>query len=169
MSSKLTLAIGGVAAVLMLALAAILLLIVSGGDGDEGDGGNEPSATKTEDKGDDPGPAGAGELRIRGDDPLVLDPAVAQDAGSAFYIVEIFAGLVRLDADLQPAPDIAESWDMSDDGTVFTFRLNPKATFHDGRPVTAEDVKLSWERALNPDTASIVADAGYPVIGPLGW
>jgi oligopeptide transport system substrate-binding protein len=162
MSNKLLLGIGGVAAVLILGLAAILLLVVAGGDGDGGDGG--PSASRTEDAGDggddgdDGEPAASGELRIRGDDPLFLDPAVIQDAGSAFYAVEIFSGLVRLDRDLQIQPDIAERWDVSDDGRVYTFHINPKATFHDGRPVLADDVLKSWERALSPETASVVAE-----------
>ncbi len=159
MSNKLLLVVGGAAAVLILALAGVLLLVAGGGD--SGDAGDKPTATATEDAGsgeDDGGEPASGELRIRGEDPLVLDPAVAQDAGSAFYIVEIFSGLVRLDQDLQVQPDLAERWDISDDGTTYTFHLNPNATFHDGRPVLAEDVKYSWERALNPDTASIVAE-----------
>ncbi len=159
MSNKLTIAIGGIAAVLILALAGILLLVVAGG-GDKDDTG-EPSASETSDDPNDNGddePAGSGELRIRGDDPLFLDPAVIQDAGSAFYAVEIFSGLVRLDRDLQIQPDVAERWDVSPDGKIYTFYIDPKATFHDGRPVVAEDFKLSWERALNPETASVVAE-----------
>ena len=108
MSNKLLLAIGGVAAVLILALAAVLLLVVAGGGGSDGDSGDEPSASNTEENGDDGDePATSGELRIRGDDPLFLDPAVIQDAGSAFYVVEIFSGLVRLDKDLQIQPTSA--------------------------------------------------------------
>jgi oligopeptide transport system substrate-binding protein len=155
------LAIGGVAAVGILGLAAILLLVVAGGGGDK-DNSGDPVASRTEDagddNGDDPAPAGSGELRIRGDDPLFLDPAVIQDAGSAFYVVEIFSGLVRLDKDLQIQPDVSDRWTVSDDGKVYTFHINPDATFHDGRPVLADDVKLSWERALNPETASVVAE-----------
>ena len=111
MSNRLMLVVGGVAAVLILALAAVLVVVVAGG-GDDGDKDADPSAetTETPDNGDDDGESAAGELRIRGEDPLVLDPAVAQDAGSAFYIVEIFSGLVRLDKNLQVQPDIAERW-----------------------------------------------------------
>ncbi len=156
MSSKLTLAVGGVAAVLMLALAGILLVVVSSGGGGNGDSG--PSASKTADDAADSGPAASGELRIRGEDPLFLDPAVIQDAGSAFYAVEIFSGLVRIDKDLRLQPDVAERWDVSPDRKTYTFYINPKATFHDGRPVLAGDVKASWERALSPDTASVVAE-----------
>ncbi len=160
MSNKLLLGVGGVAAVLALALAGILLVVASGGD--DGDksadgGGKTPSASQTEDGGDDT-PAGESELRIRGADPLFLDPAVAQDADSAFYIVEIFSGLVRLDTDLKVQPDLAERWDVSTDGTVYTFYLDHDATFQDGRPVLASDIKYSMERALNPETGSIVAE-----------
>jgi oligopeptide transport system substrate-binding protein len=161
LSNKLLLAVGGVAAVLILALAAILLLVVAGGGGSDGEPGDEPSASRTEDTGDDDGddePAASGELRIRGEDPLFLDPAVIQDAGSAFYVVEIFSGLVRLDKDLQIQPDVADRWEVSPDGKVYTFHIDPDATFHDGRPVLAQDVKDSWERALNPETASVVAE-----------
>lgn len=158
MSNKLLLAVGGVAAVLVLVLAGVLLLVATGGDsGDKkaSDGDGTPAASKTPDSGDN---GGAGELRIRGADPLFLDPAVAQDADSAFYIVEIFSGLVRLDTDLKVQPDLAEKWDVSADGKTYTFHLNKNATFQDGRPVLASDVKYSMERALNPDTGSITAE-----------
>jgi ABC-type transport system substrate-binding protein len=116
-----------------------------------------PGASKTQDSSTNSKPA-SGELRLRGEDPLFLDPAVAQDAGSALYIVEIFSGLVRLDKDLKVQPDVAESWEASPDGKTYTFHINQKATFQDGRPVLASDVKYSWERALNPDTGSVTAE-----------
>ncbi|HXH25697.1 MAG TPA: peptide ABC transporter substrate-binding protein, partial [Vicinamibacterales bacterium] len=156
MSSKLTIAAGALAAGLIIVLAVVLILVVGGGGGDKGSatgGGQTPTSSSG-----DNGPAGSGELRLRGPDPLVLDPAVAQDADSATYIVEIFSGLVRLDRDLKVQPDLAASWDVSPDGKTYTFHLNPKATFHDGRPVTAADVKYSLERALAPETASVVAE-----------
>lgn len=69
----------------------------------------------------------------------------------------IFSGLVKFDTDIQVVPDIAERWDVSADGTVFTFHLRADARFHDGTTVTAEDFKYSWERALSPDTESPTA------------
>ncbi|MEX2246666.1 MAG: peptide ABC transporter substrate-binding protein [Dehalococcoidia bacterium] len=161
MSNRLTLAVLGVAAALILALAVVLIVVVAGGDGDKdtaGSGGAQTPSASEDGNGNGDSEAGAGELRLRGDDPLTLDPATAQDAGSAFYIVEIFSGLVRLDKDLQVQPDLAERWDISPDGKTYTFHLNPDATFHDGRLVTAEDVKYSFERALSGSTASIVAE-----------
>ena len=159
MSNRLTLAIAGVAAVLIIVLAVVLILVVGGGGGGDkktvADGGSStPAAPAAKTS----SPAASGELRLRGSDPLVLDPAVAQDAGSAVYIVEIFSGLVRLDKDLKLQPDVAERWEVSADGLTYTFHLNKNATFQDGRPVTTDDVKYSWERALNPDPGSITAE-----------
>lgn len=157
MNNKLVLGAGAVAAVLVIALAAVLFLVIGGG-------GDKKDATASTDGSASPtagakasGTPSSGELRVRGTDPLFLDPAVAQDAESATYIVEIFSGLVRLDNDLKLQPDLAQSWDVSPDGKMYTFHLNPKAKFQDGRLVTANDVKYSWERALSPDTASVVA------------
>ena len=93
-----------------------------------------------------------------GGDPPTLDPALAGDAESAVYIAEIFSGLVTLDQNLKVVPDIAKSWDTSDDRKVFTFHLREDVKFHDGRPVTAQDFKYSFERAANPATASATAD-----------
>jgi oligopeptide transport system substrate-binding protein len=55
---------------------------------------------------------------------------------------------------LNLTPDLAERWEVSPDGTVYTFYLRQNAKFHDGRPVTAQDVVYSWERAANPALAS---------------
>lgn len=158
MNNRLQLGLIGAAAVLILVLAGVLIFAVSGGDGDKdsASGDETPSASETESADIESG--GEGELVIRGDDPLFLDPAVVQDSGSAAYLVEIFSGLVRLDKNLEIQPDLAESYEVSDDGKVYTFTLRRNATFHDGRPVLAQDVKYSMERALAPETASVVAE-----------
>ena len=85
-------------------------------------------------------------------DPPTLDPHLTTDATSAQVIVEVFGGLVTIDKNLDVVPDLAESWDISADGRVYTFRIRPDAVFHDGKPVTAEDVRWSLERATNPLT-----------------
>ena len=89
--------------------------------------------------------------------PLTLDPALVQDATSAEYVVHLFSGLLGIDDKLQIVPDLAEKWDVSADGKTYTFSLRNNARFHDGRPVTAHDVKYSLERALDPKTGSPVA------------
>ena len=91
-------------------------------------------------------------------DPPTLDPALVTDTTSSGVVVEVFSGLVALDTDLRLVPDLAESWEISPDGTVYTFKIRPDATFHDGKAVTAHDFKWSIERAADPRTASPVAD-----------
>ena len=86
-----------------------------------------------------------------------IDPALARSSPAAI-VGAIFSGLVKLDTDLQVVPEIEETWDISSDRTIFTFTLRENARFHDGRPVTAEDFKYSWERALDPATESPTAD-----------
>ncbi|HIF43058.1 MAG TPA: peptide ABC transporter substrate-binding protein [Dehalococcoidia bacterium] len=95
-------------------------------------------------------------LRL-GVDPPTLDPHLNTDASSALYAVEIFGGLMTIDQNLAIVGDLAEGWDVSPDGTTTTFRLRPEATFHNGRPVTATDIKWSLERAANPITESFNA------------
>ena len=91
-------------------------------------------------------------------DPPTLDPHLTTDATSAQIIIEVFGGLVTIDRNLDIVPDLAERWDISPDGRVYTFYLDPDAVFHDGRPVTAHDVQWSLERATNPLTESPVVD-----------
>jgi len=96
-------------------------------------------------------------LNLYGIDPLTLDPAVSGEVTSHQYIMQLFGGLVRLDDNLEPAPDIAERWEVSDDGQTYTFHLRKDVRFHDGREVKAEDFKYSWERACDPATGSLTA------------
>jgi len=103
-------------------------------------------------------PAEENTLNLYGIDPWTLDPAVSGEMTSHEYIIQIFSGLVCLDDNLEPAPDIAQSWQVSDNGKTYTFHLRHDAKFHNGREVKAEDFKYSWERACNPDTHSLTAD-----------
>ncbi len=97
-------------------------------------------------------------LVVPGGDPPTLDPHLSGDATSAEYVVEIFSGLITFDRDLNIVPDLAESWEISDDGTVYTFNLRDDAVFHNGKPVRAQDFKWSIERACDFRTRSITAD-----------
>jgi len=143
-------------------LASFLLLGVlifgvacSGGDDSGGDGGGGDPLNPGSSSG-----AGEGDLRLLGTDPLTLDPALVFETSSAGYVLEIYSGLVSIDKSLQIVPDIAESWDISPDGTVYTFKIRRNAQFHDGKPVTAEDFKYSLDRAAKLGrTDSVVAEA----------
>jgi oligopeptide transport system substrate-binding protein len=155
----LVLAIGGI--------SAVVIVRGNGGGGGQEQQQSESTPASTESGGGGSG-ASKGELRLPGNDPITLDPALATDADSAAYIVEIFGGLVTIDPDLKIAPDIAaelptrENGDIVDnpDGTVtYTFHLRDDVVFHNtNRQVTASDFKYSMERALNPSTASTVAE-----------
>lgn len=90
--------------------------------------------------------------------PVTLDPAVAQESQSIQYVTQIFGGLMAFDPQLNLGPDLAEDMpQLSADGKSYTFTIRKNAQFHDGRPVTAQDVKYSWERALRPETQSPTA------------
>ena len=102
-------------------------------------------------------PAQGGTLVRLWADPPTLDPHLASDTTSAGIVNEVYGGLVTLSLDYQPVLDLAESADISDDGLVYTFFLRDNAKFHDGKPVTAHDVKWSIERATDPDTLSTTA------------
>lgn len=79
-------------------------------------------------------------------DPEDLDPATA--TGSAATMVGMFySGLVRFSPNMQIMPDLAESWTTSSDGKVYTFTLREGMEFSSGAPITATEVKKSWERA----------------------
>ena len=106
-----------------------------------------------------PAPAAVdpGHLRILGSRAVTLDPALVRDVGSAGYVLEIFAGLVKLGTELDLTPDLAEDWEVSSDGLVYTFYLRPGIEFADGRAITSADFVFSIERALSPEMASPVS------------
>lgn len=108
-------------------------------------------------QGESPVPAGQEALNLYGIDPLTLDPAVSGEMTSHDYIMQLFSGLVRLDDNLEPVPDIARLWQVSDDGITYTFFLRQDIRFHDGKEVKADTVKYSWDRACNPATGSTTA------------
>ena len=67
---------------------------------------------------------------------------------------ELFEGLTTYTADGQVAPGVAKSWDISDDGTTYTFHLREDDKWSNGDPVTAGDFVYSWQRLVDPATAS---------------
>ncbi len=97
-------------------------------------------------------------LTMLGGDPLGenIDPATAQGSAGDYPGI-LFSGLVRLSSDLRVIPDLAESWKISSDGKVYTFTLRAGIKFANGDPITAEDVKKSWERACDPKIKSTTA------------
>ncbi len=113
-----------------------------------------------------PKQGGAGVITFS-NDLTTLDPQVGYDWQNWSVIKSIFDGLM----DYKPGttelePDLAESYSVSDDGKTYTFKLRDGLKFHNGRAVTAADVKYSIERSVNPATQSpgggyFSAIAGY--------
>jgi oligopeptide transport system substrate-binding protein len=98
-----------------------------------------------------------GALNLWDTGPITLDPAVSSESTSQAYVVQIFSGLVRPGAEAKPVPDIAVKWQISNSGLTYTFYLRQGVKFHDGKEVTAQDFKYSWERACLPETNSRTA------------
>src|SRR4051812_12552218 len=98
-------------------------------------------------------------------DPRSLDPAVSTDVPTGRAVGYLFDGLTRFTPDAKVQPALAERWDVSADGTTYTFHLRHGVTFQDGAPVTARTVVASWQRALAPETKSGAASFLFPIKG----
>jgi peptide/nickel transport system substrate-binding protein len=102
-----------------------------------------------------PEPVSGGTLKVGLQaDPAQLDPSLTQLTAAWHIIEHVYETLVTYDAGLNPIASLAESWDISPDGITYTFHLRQGVTFHNGRPLIATDVKYSYERVLDPATAS---------------
>lgn len=100
------------------------------------------------------------------DDVTTLDPAQSFEFAGGDASRNIYSRLVNFDpTDLSAGykPDLAESWDVSDDGTVITFHMRPGVTFASGNPVTAKDAEFSLRRAvtLNKTPSFILTQFGF--------
>jgi oligopeptide transport system substrate-binding protein len=99
-------------------------------------------------------------------EPKTLDPAIMTGVPEHNLALGLFEGLTTLHpATLQPLPGCAEWWELSADGLTYTFHLRKGLTFSNGEPLTAEDFRWSWERALASKTGSQYADMLYPIAG----
>jgi peptide/nickel transport system substrate-binding protein len=92
-----------------------------------------------------------------------LDPA-KNPAQAAIRVFDLmYSRLTRLDAQMRPQPDLATSWDISPDGKTYTFHLRQGVKFHNGRELTSADVKYTYQRILDPNTASIAKSFFDPI------
>jgi peptide/nickel transport system substrate-binding protein len=87
-------------------------------------------------------------------DPAELDPHKTSLTAAWHVLEHTYEGLVTTNAALEPVPVLAEEWEISEDGLTYTFKLRQGVTFHNGREFVADDVKYSYERILDPETAS---------------
>ena len=92
---------------------------------------------------------------INGPDPESLDPAIITSQADGRIVSAMFEGLTRFNAvTAQAEPALAKRWELSGDGTVYTFHLRDGIRWSTGEPITAHDVVYSWRRAVDPATAS---------------
>lgn len=102
-----------------------------------------------------PGPAAAaGPLRYLAGPPGTLDPAFISDQSDVQFLLQLYAGLTRLDEHGQPYPSLASGWEVAADGLTYTFTLRDGLHFSDGTDLTAADVRRSWLRLLDPDVVA---------------
>ena len=97
--------------------------------------------------------------------PSAIDPHVGSSWDSGAAIANVYDPLVGVDEGGNPAPGLAESWTVSDDGKSITFKLRQGVKFHDGTPFDAAAVKFSFDRIVDPATKSNFA---ISLLGPYG-
>jgi len=97
-----------------------------------------------------------GTLRLGGlgGKPSPINPVLTKQTISNALIQLIFNGLIRLNKEMLPEPDLAESWETSADGLTYTFHLRKGVRFHDGVELTSEDVRFTYELVSDPATDS---------------
>lgn len=126
-----------------------------------------PRTTPEPDADPGPDPVAGGTLRVGlVVDPVTLDPRFIVDDEGELLVDALFDPLIRLDDRGRPQPAAAERWEVDEDGTSFLFELRP-ATFHDGTPVTAADVKRTFDRIADgtADPPSFLAYLLEDVVG----
>ena len=121
------------------AIAALLITLAATGGGARADAAGPPLRYLA-------GPAGS------------LDPAFIADASDVDLLLQLYAGLTRLDEAGEAYPSLASGWDISADGLTYEFDIREDLTFSDGTPLTAEDVRRSWLRLLDPATGATAPD-----------
>ena len=90
-----------------------------------------------------------------GAEPKSLDPVVVTGQADMRVVGTLFEGLTRLNPiTATPEPGLAQRWDISEDGTVYTFYVRPEAVWSTGQAITAHDVVHSWRRLIDPATAA---------------
>ncbi|MBA3520846.1 MAG: peptide ABC transporter substrate-binding protein [Rhizobiales bacterium] len=98
-------------------------------------------------------------------EPESLDPHKTSTVYEAHILRDVFEGLIMQDANADIIPGAAESWTVSDDGTVYTFKIRQDANWSNGDPVTADDFIYAFQRLQNPETAAEYASMLYVVKG----
>jgi peptide/nickel transport system substrate-binding protein len=87
-----------------------------------------------------------------------LIPPLASDASSSTITGHVYNGLIRYDKNMRFEGDLAESWEISDDGREITFHLRKGVRWHDGEPFTSADVLFTYKLMIDPETPTAYAE-----------
>lgn len=90
-------------------------------------------------------------------EPMELNPMMLSDAIGQSVLAQCMAGFTRLDENDKGVADLAESWEISEDNTIYTMHLRKDAKWTNGDPVTAKDFYYSWVTQMRPETGTIYA------------
>ena len=138
-----------------MAAAMALAATGCGGSATSASSAAEPTSSASQGTEAESTSAGSGTLNIMLETPVEsLDPQLATDGTSFEVIADYTDGLMQMDADGAAVPACAESYEVSEDGTTYTFHIREDAVWSNGDPVTANDFVFAWQRAVDPANAS---------------
>lgn len=137
---------------LSILLATVLLLTACSG------GANKPANDAANNQATDTAAEDTGEKKIlrtnNSSEPGTLDPALAKGTHESFVLQHAFEGLMRYNEDDKLEPGQAESYEVSEDGKTYTFKLRDGLKWSNGDPLTAHDFEYAWKRVIDPELAS---------------
>ena len=131
-------------------------------------GGNETTQTESGETTQAEETSAEGEKIARivsGSEPGSLHPALSQGNHESIILDHVFEGLMKRDENSNIVPGMAESYEVSEDGKTYTFKIRPDAKWSNGDPVTARDFEVAWKYALNPEAGSQYAFQLYYLEG----
>jgi oligopeptide transport system substrate-binding protein len=102
----------------------------------------------------DTGTAQAGVLRVNLEgEPSSIDPQKISFLDGITMVMHNYQALMSFDLDMKPIPAAAESYEVSEDGLTYTFKIRPDSKYSDGTPLTAQNFEYAWKRLADPETA----------------
>jgi peptide/nickel transport system substrate-binding protein len=97
-------------------------------------------------------------------EPSALNPIVAPDVVTKWILETIFDGVIAINEKMEIIPELATSWDISPDGKVYTFKLRSDVKWHDGKELTAQDVKFTYDTIIDPNQPKTIAKSDYALV-----
>jgi len=131
----------------LMVLSMVLMLVAAACSDDDADDDGGAATPDTGAETEEPVRGGTLVVAVTSD-PGGLNPAITT-SGATHTVAELmFNGLVSIDEELQPSGELAESWDVEENGAVYRFTLRDGVTWHDGTPFTSADVKYTFDEML---------------------